>query len=203
MRIICKDIILRELIESDIEKRIHWETVETEWQLWDAPWDYEGLSEQEKQEELDGYRSDLQKSVERYKNMPEDRIWSVQIETKDGRYIGWCNSYDIDDNFEYTEQDGRCTIGINIPDMASRGKGYSYQAWCGFIKHLHANGFSDLYTQTWSGNQRLIHIAEKIGFEECCRKPSIRFVRGEPYDGLTFRLNWEKFNAFCLNENLL
>ncbi len=23
---------------ADIEDRIYWETVETEWQLWDAPW---------------------------------------------------------------------------------------------------------------------------------------------------------------------
>lgn len=31
-------VILRDFKESDIEKRIYWDTVETEWQLWDAPW---------------------------------------------------------------------------------------------------------------------------------------------------------------------
>lgn len=199
MRIVCKDIILRDFKESDIEKRIYWETVETEWQLWDAPWEYDGLSEQARQEELDSYISTMGKWVESYNNMPEDRIrYSVQIETKDGRYIGWCNSYDIDENCEYTTQDGYCTLGINIPDLSARGKGYSYQAWSAFIKYLRSHGINDIFTQTWSGNHRVIHIAEKIGFEEYCRKPSIRFVRGERYDGLTFRLNWEKFNAFSL-----
>ena len=48
--IITEDIILRDFIDTDIERRIYWEKVETEWQLWDAPWEYENLSEQEKQE---------------------------------------------------------------------------------------------------------------------------------------------------------
>lgn len=43
----------------------------------------------------------------------------------------------------------------------------------------------------------MIHIAEKIGFEECCRKIGIRSVRGRLYDGLTFKLNKEKFLNFC------
>lgn len=40
-----KDIILRDFKESDIEKKIYWKTVETEWQLWDGPWEHEGKSE--------------------------------------------------------------------------------------------------------------------------------------------------------------
>ena len=30
-------------------------------------------------------------------------------------------------------------------------------------------------------------LAEKLGFTECCRKPKLRTVRGQQYDGLTFR----------------
>lgn len=41
-------IILRDFIETDIEKRVYWETAETEWQKWDAPWEYETLSDEEK-----------------------------------------------------------------------------------------------------------------------------------------------------------
>ena len=43
--IYAKNIVLRDLTESDIKDRIYWEKVETEWQQWDAPWEYEGLSE--------------------------------------------------------------------------------------------------------------------------------------------------------------
>ena len=39
--------------------------------------------------------------------------------------------------------------------------------------------------------------AEKMGFEECCRKVGVRSVRGQVYDGLTFKLNRDKFAAFC------
>lgn len=47
--IYAKNIVLRDLTESDIKNRIYWEKVETEWQQWDAPWEYEGLSEEEKE----------------------------------------------------------------------------------------------------------------------------------------------------------
>lgn len=33
-------VLLRDFIESDIEKRIYWETEETEWKLWDGPYLY-------------------------------------------------------------------------------------------------------------------------------------------------------------------
>lgn len=41
-------VILRDFKEGDIEKRIYWETSETEWQLWDAPWEYENQSDDKK-----------------------------------------------------------------------------------------------------------------------------------------------------------
>ena len=41
----------------------------------------------------------------------------------------------------------------------------------------------------------MIGLAEKLGFEEYRRKKGLRTVAGKPYDGLTFRLNEEKFRA--------
>lgn len=41
-------VILRDFKEGDIEKRIYWETSETEWQLWDAPQEYENQSDDKK-----------------------------------------------------------------------------------------------------------------------------------------------------------
>jgi RimJ/RimL family protein N-acetyltransferase len=58
------------------------------------------------------------------------------------------------------------------------------------------HGESEIYIQTWSGNERMIHIAQKIGFEEYRRKIGIRSVRGGTYDGLTFKLNGERFKEF-------
>ena len=55
---ILKDdtVLLRDFKREDIAKRIEWETEKTEWQLWDGPWEYEGLTE--KQGALAGDRSD-------------------------------------------------------------------------------------------------------------------------------------------------
>jgi len=196
----AKDIVLRDFIESDIAKRIYWETIETEWQLWDAPWEYEGMTEAEREQELQDYIATMQQWVEQCKQYSEDKKrYTFQIVTNDAeqRYIGWVSSYRIDGGYNYTQYQGYRTIGINIPDMSARGKGYSYQALAAFIQYLLEHGEKEIHTQTWSGNTRMIHIAEKMGFEECCRKVGVRSVRGQVYDGLTFKLNRDKFAAFC------
>lgn len=196
----CKEIILRDFVESDIASRIRWETEETEWQMWDAPWEYDGLTEEDKRQELEGYVAQMQTWPQKYRDMPEDEMrYAFQIETADGQYIGWVSAYCIDDTFTYTDGNGHIAIGIDIPEMSARGKGYAYAALCAFIGYLRTWGVEEIYTQTWSGNARMIHIAQKMGFEECCRKTGIRQVRGGIYDGVTFRLNMEKFEAFSVS----
>ena len=69
-----KEFILRDFIESDIEKRIYWETVENEWQLWDGPWEYEGLTDEEKEENLNSYIKTMRRWVEYDKNLASDAI---------------------------------------------------------------------------------------------------------------------------------
>ncbi|MBP3700952.1 MAG: GNAT family N-acetyltransferase [Lachnospiraceae bacterium] len=200
--IVFRDIILRDFMESDIATRITWETTETEWQLWDAPWEYDDLTDAQREEELQRYIATMRKWVERYRNLPDSEVRStfqITLNNASRKYIGWCNSYNIDENYESTCGDGWCTIGIDIPEMAARGQGYAYQAWYAFICYLLEHGEENIYTQTWSGNTRMIHVAEKMGFEECHRKVGKRLVRGQVYDGLTFRLNLEKFQKFGQN----
>ena len=48
-------------------------------------------------------------------------------ETK--KHIGWVNAYHINDDYCYTDGDGKLTIGINIPDLNSRRRGYATEAW--------------------------------------------------------------------------
>lgn len=194
-----KGIILRDFIESDIEKRIYWETVENEWQLWDGPWEYEGLTDDEKVKSLTSYIENMHRWVEYDKNLGLDTIryrFQIVIDNENQDYIGWCSAYCIDEDCNYTEEDGLLAVGIDIPDSKARGKGYGVKALCMFIKYLLDKGIDDIYTQTWSGNERMVHIAEKIGFEEHRRKNDFRVVRGKKYNGLTFRLNMEKFNYF-------
>ncbi len=190
MEIKNEKVILRDFIESDIEDRIYWETEETEWQLWDAPWEDEPF-------DAEAYRKDCLAWLAKEKD--EQRIrWGFQICINDEsqKHIGWCNAYYIDNNYKYTKEEGHCTIGINIPDISSRRKGYGSAAWYLFIQYLLSRGIKSIYTQTWSGNNRVIGLMKKLGFEEVNREQKKRTVRGQVYDGLTFKLNQEKYNEY-------
>lgn len=192
-------VILRDFVESDIDDRTYWETVETEWQLWDAPWEYN----EDEVFDSDKYCKERLEWLEEEKD--ENRIrWSFQICINDEsrKHIGWINAYNIDENYNYTKDDGYCTIGIDIPDLSSRGKGYATASWDLFIDYLLSNGIGDIYTQTWSGNERVLGLMKKLGFEECNREHGFRIVRGQLYDGLTFKLNRQKYKDFHEGANL-
>lgn len=188
-------VILRDFIESDIQTRIRWETEETEWQAWDAPWEFAALSGKEREGALAEYIEKMRGWAENFSKMPkeEKRTGFQIVEKSSGEYIGWCNSYRIDEDCNISEEGGKCAVGIDLPSMRARGKGYAFSALCLFIRYLLGCGETEIYTQTWSGNVRMIALAEKIGFEEYRRKKDYRTVSGKKYDGLTFRLNLEKF----------
>lgn len=195
MELIGDKVILRDFEESDINDVIRWETLETEWQLWDAPWENEAGNAFDAEK----YRKDKLNQLEQKEN--ENRIrrsFQICVNDEGRKHIGWCNSYNIDGHFEYTRERGFCTIGVDIPDLSARHRGYATAAWKLFIDYLSSNGFEDIYTQTWSGNERVLGLISKIGFEECQRKTGIRTVRGKSYDGLTFKLNWKKYEEFCV-----
>ncbi len=184
-------VILRDFCPSDIEDRIHWETVETQWQLWDAPWEEEPF-------DAEKYRSTKLSWLEKEKEEGRFR-WSFEICINDDhrKHIGWCNVYRIDEDYQYTKAEGHCTIGINIADTSSLRKGYGTAAWTLLMEYLFQKGIHEIYTQTWSGNERVLGLMTKLGFEECHRRRGIRSVRGKRYDALTFRLDVEKHRLFC------
>ena len=192
MKIEYKDIILRDMTEADIEDDIRWNTVETDWSNWAAPWEpLPDISD------TDSYRKkELLKLAE-----PKDKIrWGFEIETAEGNHIGTVNSYMINENFEWISvkdikpgDKAFRTVGISICESSFCGKGFGTKALAAFINYYLENGEDEIYCQTWSGNIRMVKCAEKLGFEICKRKIDYREVNGKKYDGLTFKLNKEKF----------
>ena len=181
-------VLLRDFERSDIAKRIEWETEKTEWQLWDGPWEYEGLTEEQKREALQQYIKAMEEWAAICEKLPEDAPRkSFQICTPTGEYAGWCSSYFINADCECDGDGDRLAIGIDLPEEHLRRRGLAPHALRLFMDYLRGLGFTELYTQTWSGNGRMIGLAKKLGFTEYCRKPGIRTVRGQKYDGLTFR----------------
>lgn len=188
MEIRYRDIVLRDMIESDIEDIIHYMTVETQWGDWDAPW-----------ESLDGFDADsYRKSMKAYLQKPKSgHRWSFHITTFDGLHIGRVNSYQLDESYDWLEDDSRPegfrALGISILNSRYWGKGLGTQALTAWIQYHLDEGIQNLCLQTWSGNERMIRSAQRVGFVECRRLPGIREVRGGIYDALTFRLDLDRF----------
>ena len=74
MKIIGQRVILRDPIKKDIEDRIRWETVETEWLDWDAPWELENGEPFDPEE----YRNLMNKKLSKPKN-PNEIRYGFQI----------------------------------------------------------------------------------------------------------------------------
>jgi putative hydrolase of HD superfamily len=64
--------------------------------------------------------------------------------------------------------------------------------WC---DHLFATvpEFARLDLRTWSGNERMIKLARKLGFREEARFRDARIVKGETYDALAFGILREEW----------
>lgn len=198
MQIQYQNIVLRDMEERDIADEIRWNTIETDWALWDAPWEME--------EELRSFDPEQhrQKELAWLQTRKPDHRLSLEIDTNRGVHIGSVSAYCLDENFEWrrlsTEEDrrkARWAVGIEINESSYWSEGWGTQALTAWVKYHLEDGYTDLCTQTWSGNVRMIALAEKLGFRECRRKVGIRHVRGGVYDGLTFRLNRAAFEAHC------
>lgn len=183
-----KKVILRDFIASDIDDRIHWETVETEWLDWDAPWENEEAPFDEKE-----YRERKLKTLATQKEDEKVRLGFEICVKENQKHIGWVNVYWIDDTYTYSSNGHHLTIGIGIPPLLERRKGYATDAWITYINYLLKNEITNVYTQTWSGNERVMGLMNKLGFTEVHRKTGNVAVNQQSYDSLTFKLDMELY----------
>lgn len=189
MEIVGNRIKLRPFINADIEDVIRWNTIETEHLLWDAPW------EDNSDFDPEAYRVRMLKLLD---SDEKKKLYSrLEIVTSnENKHIGWVNSYIIDDNYKFNSQGKHFTIGIGIPDLAFRRKGYSTEAWILFIDYVGNNGILDIYTQTWSGNYRVIGLMEKLGFRLINVEENYQKVNGNSVDGYTYKLDYSLYKDF-------
>ena len=104
----------------------------------------------------------------------------------DGVHVGWVNRYT---NLGYMENPEEIpVIGINVPAVENRSCGIGTEAIWQFMDYLRNQGYDSFYTQTWSGNKRMVRVADKLGFKEVCRKVNYRQVAGKLYDRITWKI---------------
>lgn len=179
-------MILRDMVEADIEDYVRWFTSETEWLNWDAPWEDDACTEEEARRDWTAY-------YQWVCQLPQERQrWKFEIEAE-GKHIGWVSAYTDLGELENPEQ--LLAIGLDIPEPSWRGRGYGAEAMRQMMEYYHRRGRHSFLTQTWSGNTRMVALAEKLGFREISRLRDLRLVNGKHYDALTFRLDLPEWGS--------
>jgi len=185
MRMTGTRVVLRdERRDSDDEDLFRWLNLE-EWNYYDEPdQPFTGMSREE-------FNKQLEEQRRRPRNPSADRhTW--QIDTAEGRHIGWINYYHLD------EQAKRAYVGICQPEEEVWGKGYGTEAVRLLVDHLcDEMGLQEIRAATWTGNKRMIRCAEKCGFTEVTRQPhrAEYSVRGEPLERIEFAITYEDGSA--------
>ncbi len=178
-------VLLRDALPEDFDARCRWYTVETIWQDWDAPWEGKSVSSPDPPEQHEAARIRfLEKLVEPLPT-PRKQLW---IQAIGGPLLGWVNSY------HYDPAERTIWIGVDICESAYWGRGLGTEAFRLWMDYLFTQvNFASIHTATWSGNLRMVRVAEKCGFVLIQRDLRCREVRGDWYDGLSFHLTRERW----------
>ena len=187
MNISFENITLRDYILSDIEDEIRWTNIETEWFCTEAPWmTLEAVDEEE-------LRADMMEVIS---HVSENAIrWHFEIDV-DGKHIGNASSYYLDQNWENTpwdsidpsknapENHSVRALGIEICDKSYWGKGVGAKVLTMMMDYYRGFGEDCFLLETWSGHQRMLACAKKLGFYEVKRDLAAHTVEGTAYDDL-------------------
>ncbi len=182
VRVEGRRLVLRDLLPEDVEARVRWGTVETEWLNWDAPWEGPELTPVEvlTESRVKRYAASIAANIAQPLPSPRTRLWVERIA---GPLLGWVNSYHHD------ESDRSIWVGINVAESAFWNQGLGTEAlllWTGYL--FQSLDLRRVRLGTWSGNRRMVRCAGKCGFVLVNRTVGNREVRGKRYDGLEFEL---------------
>lgn len=161
-----KEIILRPIIEDDL-KRL-WELIykddNPEWKKWDAPYyPHQSIP----------YESFLLKKDEW---IGDEQFWVIEVS---GIVRGVITYYWEHKPSHWLE------LGIVLHEAQSWGKGIGTRALNIWIAHLFETlPLVRVGLTTWSGNERMIHVAKKLGMQEEARIRKVRLYNGVYYDSI-------------------
>jgi RimJ/RimL family protein N-acetyltransferase len=171
------ELRIRPIIEGDLPKL--WELIykekEPEWKQWDAPYfDHKQIPFEEFMWNKDHY-------------VNHDQRWAIEVA---GELVGTVSYYWEHEPSRWLE------MGIGIYNPTYWSGGYGTRAIILWINHL----FNTLplvrvgYT-TWSGNERMIKVGEKLGMKMEGRMRKCRFYNGEYYDSIRMGILREEWKS--------
>jgi len=179
---------LRTLVESDLADYERWYTHDYK------AWEFDGPYLVDREQQLANPGQGLSKTLEkRRKWLAGDRqppFWRLEIETKEHRHIGWVSLYrTMTVDVHMTE------AGIDIIEDELWNQGLGTEAlrlWVDYV--FEAHNLARLGAATWSGNPRMVRVAEKVGFQIEGRIRNGCEVKGRFYDRIKLgmlRSEWE------------
>ncbi|MGI8314105.1 GNAT family N-acetyltransferase [Halobacillus mangrovi] len=173
---------LRSIEEKDIPVlyNLIYGNGEPEWKKWDAP--YYPLEPHT----LDSYRSHEHARKERLTVDEPDSRLLIEV---DGQIIGTVTYYWEHKPSLWLE------VGIGIYDPACWNGGYGTQALTLWVDYLFRNlPIARVGLTTWSKNERMMKVGQKLGMKLEGRMRKCRIYEGEYYDSIRYGILREEWN---------
>ncbi|MBE4909557.1 GNAT family N-acetyltransferase [Bacillus luteolus] len=172
-------VIVRVIKEEDFEPLWHliYGKEDTEWRKWNAPYfPFE-------HEDFSVFRERMAKRI------ADGTDSMMLIQTLDREIIGTVSYYWEDKNTRWLE------AGIVINNSQYWHGGYGTEALKLWIGHLFATlEIARVGITTWSGNERMMRVAEKLGLQLEGRMRKCRYYNGKYYDSIrmgVLREEWD------------
>lgn len=177
-------ILLRETTPQDIDTLYYWKFEEKnqEAKKWNGPYIPETFLTKE------AYKESWESSIDPILHVPDSLVIDVN-----GVVIGTVSFYWVDKNTNWLE------TGIVIYDPSYWNGGYGSEAFALWIDFLfQSTSLHRLGISTWSGNDRMIKVAARVGMKEEARIRDARMVEGIFYDAIKMgilRSEWQQSNG--------
>lgn len=189
LELIGHKIKLRHWQESDLPSYAHWLQPGHQWQHYDGPY-----YPKPEAHNIPQIISDLKRSIPKNgSRTPQNRLVIANVETDS--FIGLVSWY------WQSRETQWLSVGIVIYDETQWGQGLGFEAlglWCDYLFHTMPT-IVRLDLRTWSGNDNMIHLARKLGFQEEARFRMARIVNGQYFDGLGFGMLREEWQTLYPN----
>ncbi len=179
------DIVLRELELKDLEAYQYWNHPSREFHKYNGPY-YGKKDERELKDYVEELRSFLKKGA---KDVLQNKKIIAEKETDE--LIGEVNWYWKSEETLWME------VGVVLFNENYWGKGIGFAAMTMWIDELFARRpeLVRIGLSTWSGNIRMMKLAEKLGLKKEAVYRNARIVEGQYYDSVSFGILKEEWQA--------
>jgi putative hydrolase of HD superfamily len=180
-------IVLRDWQMDDLSTYAPWLQPGHRWQELDGPY-YPGPGEAEIVEIIGRLRTRIENG-----DLDEPRRAMASARRQSNQLVGRLNWY-LQSKAEGPKW---ISVGIAIFDPADWGRSLGYEAlglWSDYLWQAMPS-IVRLDIRTWSGNQGMMALAEKLGYVEEARFRQARFVNGNYYDSVGYGVLREEWMA--------